>query len=812
MAFLNNFKQRHFVAYELVLPYCTVCTPVYTETEQWHTPVTCEESSDAEYSLWFTTNSAPIIAPPSQAIGIKSRLNSSVWRVVSSGSESTPTLKPGEGMASRGTMSVSMNDFKGDPGPINFSEQGTFFGKLLARNILEGKKIISHYYSITPESEKPVEVNTSTHFIEKSTLTGGKFTLRAKDALKDLEAFSQQFPIPTEANLSSAIDNATTTIPVSDGSLFAIDDVIIIDKELMRVSNVVANDLTVYARGSTLLATDSTTIYKTTASSHTVDANVQICYVMNKTFLSNVLQDIFNSAGLSSYVDFTQWDDEISDWNENAFLYGVFHEPEETDKLINKLLTDYMIDMWLDQPTQKVLVNATTAWKQAIRIIYDGDDLSDLSTTTKENSRFSRAYIRNQKDFQAENDDNVNYSRFTLHKDTATETSDFYGAVKVKEFDPSSFISPSSAEILVSRFVQRFSSTPELLSFNMEERKLAGLTLGDIVDVVSRDSQSPSGVALEARTRVQLISVKPDLNKIGRMYKVQALSYVPLIATVAGQDLTIFISGVVFDVDLYSRAGAPPDALNVTFVFDGATIGSTAKNTPAIRAGFFDPATTIKLIFINNCKISAIGGTGGSSTISQASTTVGAGGVGGTVYQSDSIATSIYINYGTVDGYVTSGEVYAPGGGGGGATASNYNPSTAPGFEALASSGGGGGSGIPGGSGGTANITRTNSLSIFRHAKKNGGNGGFNFGGVGTNIDLSTDAYPAPASAKGGDGGFSLIGTTATASPANADKKEGAAGAAGAAIKGANVTVYNLAADADKFKSGNSDSFTLITA
>jgi hypothetical protein len=803
----ENFKQRHFVLYEVVLPYCTTCTPSNNLIDAWHTPVTCDESSDDEYSLWFTTNSAPIISPPSQSISIKSRLNSSVWRVVTNGSESTPTLKPGEGMASRGTMSVSMSDFEGDPGPINFSDEGTFFGKLKARNILDGKKIISHYYSITPDSETPVEVSTSTHFIEKTTLTGGRFTIKAKDALKDLEAFSQQFPVPTEASISSDINNSTTTIPVSDGSLFAVDDVIIIDKELMRISSISVNDLTVYARGSTYLATDGSIIYKTNADSHSEDSSVQICYVMNKSFLSNVLEDIFNSSGLSAYVDFTQWDDEISDWNENAFLYGVFHEPEETDDLINRLLTDYMIDMWLDQSTQKVVVNATTAWKKAIRTIYDGDDLSNLATSTKEDNRFSRAYIYNQKDFQAENDDAVNYSRLTLHKDAATESSDFYGAIKVKEFNPSSFISPSSAQILVSRFVQRFSSTPELLSFLMEERKVAGLSLGDIVDVVSRDSQSPSGATLEARTRVQIISIKPNLNKIGRAYNVQALSYVPLIATTAGQDLTIFISGVVFDIDLYARAGAPPDALNVTFVFDGATIGSSAAGVPAIRAGLFDAATTIKMIFINNSKISAKGGNGGAASISQPSASAGAGGVGGTVYQSNGIDTSIYLNYGTVDGYATSAELYAPGGGGGGATCYNTDESASGLFVSLGAAGGGGGSGIPEGFGGVASVVEPSDFDGVFSRAKNGLNGTFSSGGNGGVVSIG---FPA-SSASGGNGGASLIASASSSSPAGIRTKQGAAGAAGAAIKGTGVTVYNLAAEASKFKSGNSDSFTLTT-
>ncbi len=824
----TNFKQQHFVLYELVLPYCSVCTPEDGLSEAWHTPITCVESSDEEYSLWFTDNSAPIMAPPATSINIQSRLNSSVWRVVANASEATPRLKPGEGMASRGTMSVSLNDFEGDPGPINFSEDGTFFGKLNARNVLDGKKIISHRYSITSDQSSPELVSQSTHYIEEATLTGGKFTIKAKDALKDLEAFSQKFPAPTEATLTADINASTTTIPVDKGSLFTAEDVIIIDKELMRIQSISANDLTVYARGSEYQAIDLATIYKTEAKEHTADSTVQICYVMSKRFLSGVLKDVFDAVGLGAYVDEIQWAAEITEWNSNAFLYGVFHEPTSADDIINHLLTDYMIDLWLDQETQKAKVSATTAWKESIRTIVEGNDLSNLKTSTRANTRFSRAYIYNDKDYQAENDDTTNYSRLTLYKDTATETADLYGSVKVKEFDPSPFITPDSAFILVSRYVQRFARTPEQLTFKMEERKLAGSNLGDVVDIVTRDSQTPSGEFLQARVRAQLIEIKPNFNEVGRTYNVTALSYVPLIAT--GGDLVIFISGAVFDVNLYARAGGPPDAINITFVFDGATVGSTANSVPAIKAGAFDPASNIKLIFTNGSKVSAIGGRGGDAyvraknqTAIDATTTSAAD--GGDIYQSDGIASEVYLNYGTVDTYVTDCDFLAAGGGGASASAATVTVSQANTATSGAASGGGGGSGIPGGSAGVATMTSDSSGNAVINS---GGNGSFTSAGAG-GYSVSTTSKQSPSqpyypttsrsTADAGNGGLYVDGGTGLAdnealegSVLLSENSVGAAGLAGGAIKGANVVVYNLAASASRFKAGNSDSFTLITA
>jgi hypothetical protein len=809
MAIKDNFKQSHFVLYELQLPYHTVCTPVEGVNEAWHTPLTCTEPvSDATYSLWFTRNTSPIMSPPSQSIGIKSRLNSSVFRVVQNGSEATPRLNVAEGMASRGKMSVTMSDFDGDPGPINFSDAGTFFGKLLARNVLDGKKIISHYYSITPESATPIEVGSSTHFIESSSLTGGRFSLQAKDALKDLEAFSQQFPIPTEIELVGDITADTTTVTVTDGSKVSIDDVIIIDKEFIKVQSIAGNVLTTCTRGSTLVADDLVTVIsKTEKEAHADDSAVQICYVMSKTFLPDALKDIFKAVGLEAYIPTVpdQWFDEINEWNSIANLYGVFHKPEKAVDLINRLLTAYMVDMWLDQPTQKAIVNVSSAWKYGERIIEEGNDLHDLKTSTQANTRFSRAYIYNKKYYQAEPDDSVNYSRLTLYKDLATETSDLYGSIKVKEFEPSNFITKDSAFSLVSRYVERFAKTPQLFSFKMEERKLAGLAIGDVVSIVTRDTQSAAGSYLTAKSRAQLIEIKPGLNSVGRIYDVKALSYIPSLIGVGSDQILKFITGSDNALpSLFVIAGTPNIRVDATFIFDGATIGSESTDSASIRAGGFIAGSTIKLIFTNNSKISARGGDGGDayvdSSINFTGGTAGNGANGGAVYQSGGVITSIYLNYGVVDSYSTAAELYAPGGGGGGASAYRYEEDPYRAYGAAAS--GSGGSGIPSGGAGVA--------TTFKGVAEQGFDGSFEFGGASKAATMNYGVRYI--SAIGGAGGGSSSGGAGTKASSEASVLvSGSGGLAGGAIKGTGVTIYNLAASSDKFKPGNSDAFTLIT-
>ena len=270
--------------------------------------------------------------------------------------------------------------------------------------------------------------------------------------------------------------------------------------------------------------------------------------------------------------------------------------------------------------------------------------------------------------------------------------------------------------------------------------------------------------------------------------------------------------------------------MQITCVFNNSVIGSTKQGNPAIRAGAsLDPYTTVKLIFTNDSKVSAIGGNGGNAFIRNdnngidATTTSATS--GGDVYQSDGIATEIYLNYGTVDTYVTDCYMYAPGGGGASAAIASRARDGNASATAAAAASGGGGSGIPGGIAGVTTKASGSEGNIV-----NGKNGTFNAGGplaLATHSGYGTvynpqgpdDTASLSVSSISGAGGFSLTGLAATASTnvssgslTTEEKSLGATGQAGGAIKGANVTVYNLSASSSRFRDGNSDPYTLVSA
>ncbi len=840
----TEFRQQHFILYELVLPYCTACTPT-TESgsNQWHTPVTCEESSDTEYRLWFTSNKAPLMTQPTPSISGKSILNSKVFRVVTSGDESTAKLKPAEGLSSRSTMKMACVDFSGDPGPINFSDEGTFFGKLIARNVLSGKKIISHYYTMLDETSPPVLTGSATHFIESTELSGGQFSIGAKDALKDIEALSQKFPFPSEVEITSDIDATQTSFDVNDSTGLIDGSVIRIDDELLRLNaNPIGNTISVYTRGQSFSA-DSVIVYKTRTDEHTAEATVQPCYPMWGYRIYDVLQVLFVESGLGAFVNYAQWKAEIDEWNSDAKLYGVLHTSDKFESVINSILSHYMIDMWLDQNSQLLVVSAVSAWKDSKRQLTEGNDFSKLKTKTLANERYSRAMIYSYKEYKTDDDDPVNYSKLILRTDLEKEHSDFYGDIKLKEFENSEFMKNSDAISLCQRYIQRFADAPKQISFTMEERKLANTKLGDVVEVISRDSQTAEGLYLTSKERVQITRIQPDLNNVGRMYNITSLSYAPLLASNPGEELTITLSGSLFDVNLYAEAGKPNLALNITFVFDGATIGSTSTSFYSMTAAGFVVGSRVRVILINNSTWSAIGGSGGNvsytegvafSVFTNGATTHG--GNGGGSFNSGGVDCHVYLNY-NVDTYSASSQLFASGGGGGSAASQSYT-NTGLGFFSFITSFyaaiGGSGSGIPGGAPGKlVGVIQSGGSNINTTGKA----GGFSSAGSVTYSEVPPFAGSGQTISDGGrftasnglwvetggsvaNGGVSAngdIGTAyATSNSSDASSQQvttptSNGGLAGYAFVGSSITVYNT--NSSKLRDGrnNGSGYTLIS-
>ncbi len=709
--------------------------------------------------------------------------------------------------------------------------------------MLEGKQIKTYYYTKDNTQTAPYIVKTSTHYITSAQLSGGRINISGKDGLKDLEKNSAKFPQPTNLSLTSNISETDTQIPYEGENVtFIAGNVIKIGRELMQVISSSAGVLTVQARGNDITKFGEV-ISTTEASSHELGDAIQKCLPENSD-IDIVLLNIFSTAGILQFANTSQWSQEVDAWNAGAKIKGVYHEPKNCDEVINQILTDYTLDMYLDQNTNKAVLSSVSQWLEpTIKPVREGNDFTAYKEQVLNNERFSRAFIKTNKANQTDNDDLTNYERIALFTDIETETSDFYGDIKTNEFEPSQTLQFNDAQVLVKRFVDRYSVPPKQIMFNMEERKITNIDLGDVIDIKARDKQLYDGTREEAFNRAQVIKIQPRFNQIGRNYDVTCLSYIPEFGNDPGP--LIFDSNTTTGINIYNALGNPNVPVNAVVVFDGADFGSDNVNIPTIRAGALAAGSTVKIFCINGARVGAKGGKGGDAQVIQKTTgqqtltglffgeaSAEDGEKGGTIYDSDGIETHFYINYNSVDGYTSDATLFAPGGGSGGASNWLYNVIFEGGDvdRAIAIANGGcGGSGLIPGEKGIASQNYPVNRPFDEGQQRNGEDGGFDSSGSGFEIeitDLPQFTYRYSIESNTGDGGISeqsqpsiSIAQGVNPTPGNGgvfnSLSFGSQGDSGEAFTGGNITVYNLAADASKLRDGSSTAgvdYTLVTS
>jgi hypothetical protein len=293
-----------------------------------------------------------------------------------------------------------------------------------------------------------------------------------------------------------------------------------------------------------------------------------------------------------------------------------------------------------------------------------------------------------------------------------------------------------------------------------QERKLNYKT-GDVVNLDTSLDINFDGSNSQT-VRAQVISVKPNYTPFGRDYTGKFLSYEPIFAS----NSEIVISGNVTDINLYIQyAGAPSQALTLTFVFDGAVGSGSATLIPAIRNGAFPVGSVVNIILANGAFLQGKGGSGGRGATYPGNPRDGGG--GGVVFNADGVTTNIYFsgatpsaNYPTANGYL-----HAPSGGDGGFDYTN------PAFEAFI-----GGDGGRGGNGRNVGI---------------GGTGGSSTGG---------GSAPGDNGANGVSTGGSL-----TAWGADGADNDATGGLAGSGIKDDGATVTLFGSLTTRYVNGNGD-------
>ena len=700
----NMNMQTHFEVLEIDLPVITgTCT--IGGSPGFGTPLTCDQTWTGEYETYkFTNENAPI-------------LTGSPWRLIQSISETTTELKPGEGLSSRGSLKIVFSDNDRQdpnvdaPGVTSIiRRQGTFFGKLAKRQILENKAVRLKLYRVQPDgSIDLVEGAETRHYVANSFVAGSKgtWTLTCKDVLSLANLNEKTWPIPTQSFLRQDIDAAVTSIPVDGDTDYSSVFAVRTGDEFLRVTGVTDNllptaTLTVAARASSIFAPVSGELLtRTIADDHSAGDEVFLCELSDDetidSFLTRVLVDSDFDVSL---IPAAEWAAEVAEWHTNDKINTLHSESESVNDVLKRVLTGFLMDLWFSTTENKAKLSAISVWKQSSSTIREGKEINAYTITKKaqDSIRASRALVVYDKRNLADDDSVASYKKASQFSDNSIIGPELFGKHKDKLFQNNQLISTDAADLLVQRYVSRFKFTPFIRTFVTDEKYLNFKT-GDVVDMFTTVDQGANGLP-STNVRSQILKINPMYTKDGRNYKVTAMTY-----EAAFEDGTeIVLDSPLSESNLYILAGAPSQAVTITFVLTAYSFGATG-----FRAGSFPSGSKIILILIDGFDGQASGGNGGDGeSITQelipaltwlSSRSSGNGNNGGTVYNAQGVDTDIYFSgatpsvaYPVADGYIR-----APGAGGKGTDSAESGTTITPGF---AGNSGGGGAGRPGGTAG----------------------------------------------------------------------------------------------------------------
>lgn len=401
-------------------------------------------------------------------------------------------------------------------------EQGTYFGKMRARNPYYAGRlmhVLTGYlpwdYSVSPEQQPSftqaavlTNLRRQTFVMEKweGPNDKGSFKIEAKDILKLASDERAECPVQNTGRLSGAITDAggsATLVPAGIGnSEYAASGTIRIDQELMTFTRA-ADVLTLTAR-----ATDGTT-----AAAHAADAQVQECKRFAAVRIDAILQDLLeNFAGISaSFIPIANWQAEAADWLSGHIFNAVIVEPTGVATLVNELCQQAVVYLWWDEIDQQIKFRAVRPQKSAETITGDNAILEKaFSRKDRPANRLSQVIVYFGRASPIDRlDDPTSYRQSFAATDAAAESSNEYGESRIRRIFSRWFDSNDRALalILAHRIIAKYRDDPIEYQLRLGAKN-ADLWTGDVFTIQHRLSQGFRGE--ELLQRVQVLEVRED--------------------------------------------------------------------------------------------------------------------------------------------------------------------------------------------------------------------------------------------------------------------------------------------------------------
>lgn len=423
-------------------------------------------------------------------------------------------LDPGRGLGERARITVTINDFADHDRSMDpyysdrayvAMDQGTFLGKLLARNkYYVGRPIrLKVGYLNKPFSWE----NFYTYHFVIDRITGpdrsGRYRVVAKDALKLADDDRSKVPTATQGKLAADLTAGATSLTLSGfeteypdtGGTIRINDEFI---AYASRSGTTLNGLTRAQWGST-------------ADEHETDDSIQLCEVINGENVVDVVVKLFGYAKIAAaYWDQAQFDTEKSTWLSLHNLTRVIAEPTGIAQLIKEIVEQCQLNIYFKERTGKIVLKAIAPPNPNSTI----DELNDVAhfmsgvqVSQHHDDRLSRVIIYYGKIDHSAGEEPDNYSVYVT-ADLGAESARQYNEEKTRKIYATWFSQANYGQAvqLGQRLLSKYRDSPINVRFELWAKDAYRYFTGDVIDINTEKIQSVTG-APQVR-RMEIIAAK----------------------------------------------------------------------------------------------------------------------------------------------------------------------------------------------------------------------------------------------------------------------------------------------------------------
>jgi len=478
---------------------CTAAIGVTGEDKCYNTFGTCQDTlnyNKTTKTYRFISNSAFI------------PVGENIIPCLKSVSFAPTKISIGVGLGYRSSCNIVLQDFihndRGiDPYVSDRSydtAQGTYFGKLFARNQYYNGRIVRVRTGYMGDGYDVNNFKTREYIIESIDGPDANGTVRivGKDILKKIDNDRVKIPEVSTGELSVAMtisDTSLTLTPIGVGSEYPASGIIKIGKEIMTYTSISGDVISGITRAQ----------YLTTATTHSINDSVQICKLYDYENIIDIMYDIMvNYADIpTSYIPYNnnpadpdEWDDEKSVWLATKNYTTLISTPTGAQTLLDELVEQGLIVMWWDEVTQKIKIKSI-APPTYFDII---PEINDTTTIIKESSRVNnKDSDRNSQIWAyyspitwAELSKEEDFKRVYISADLEKESVNEFGDSRKKVIKSRWFATENETRVFTQRYLNGTKNILKELVFKADAKD-ASLNLGNYVNITTRTRQSVTG-------------------------------------------------------------------------------------------------------------------------------------------------------------------------------------------------------------------------------------------------------------------------------------------------------------------------------